>query len=185
MTPAKASLALLLALAVLLLPPVAGAARVRIEYVGGTRAERVQVEKALDASSFGWNLIPATIVVHIERGSISRAGRGEIWLEADLLDAGVFAWATVLDEFAHQVDFFLLTPEMRTTLELALHAKAWCYENSSYPAHSQQGCERFSSMLPWAYWRSRDNAYRPMSTSDESASMAPAKFRALLNRLLA
>lgn len=88
------------------------------------------------------------------------------------------------DEYAHQVDFFLLTPSMRAELQSALGAKAWCYEDAAVLAHSDQGCERFTSVLPWAYWQSRDNAYRPTSTSDESAAMAPAKFRSLLATLI-
>jgi hypothetical protein len=167
------------------MPPRGDATGGRVSFLGGTRSERAQVEQALAASSFDWNRIPATVLVHIERGATTRSERGEIWLDADLLDAGTFAWATVQDEFAHQIDFFLLTPTMRVALQRALHAQAWCYENGEFPAHAQQGCERFSSMVPWAYWPSKDNAYRPVSRRDESASMAPAKFRALLNALLA
>jgi len=174
-----------LTIVVLLIPPRSDAAAGRVSYVGGTPGERAEVERALAASSFNWNRIRATIVVHIERGAISRSVRGETWLDADLLDAGRFSWASVQDEFAHQVDFFLLTPRMRIALVHALHAKAWCYEDPAYVAHSEQGCERFASMLPWAYWQSKDNAYRPISSTDESASMTPAKFRELLNRLLA
>jgi hypothetical protein len=181
----RSIIAVALALAALFIPAQVGAAGARRTYVGGTPTERAQVEDALAVSSFDWNRLPSTIVVHIDRGAISHSDRGEVWLDADLLDAGSFSWATVQDEFSHQIDFFLLTPTMRVALQQALHAKAWCYENSNYPAHSQQGCERFSSMVPWAYWPSKDDAYRPTSRTDESAAMAPAKFRALLNRLLA
>jgi len=128
--------------------------------------------------------VPARITIHIVRGEDSHSRRGEIWLDADLLDSGRFAWATVQDEFAHQVDFFLLTPAMRAELQQALGAQAWCYENTSIQAHGDQGCERFTALLPWAYWQSSDNAYRPTSRTSESAAMAPAKFKALLSRLL-
>jgi len=151
---------------------------------GGTAYERSQVHAALAASSFNWNRVRAMITIHIRPGEMSHSTRGEIWLDADLLDSGRFGWATVQDEYAHQVDFFLLTPQMRAELQAALGATAWCYENASVVAHSDQGCERFTSMIPWAYWQSKDNAYRPTSKTDESASMAPAKFRVLVARLL-
>ena len=151
---------------------------------GGSAVERTQVRQALKASSFNWSLVKAQVTIHIQRGTVSHALPGEIWLDADLLDSGRFGWATVQDEYAHQVDFFLLTPQMRAELQAALGATAWCYENASVVAHSDQGCERFTSMIPWAYWQSKDNAYRPTSKTDESASMAPAKFRVLVARLL-
>jgi hypothetical protein len=151
---------------------------------GGNASQRTQVREALKASSFNWNLVKAQITIHIQRGIDSHAVAGEIWLDADLLDSGRFSWATVQDEYAHQVDFFLFTPEIRVQLEAALGAKAWCYEDGSVQAHGEQGCERFTSVLPWAYWQSPDNAYKPDSKSDESAAMAPAKFKALLSRLI-
>jgi hypothetical protein len=162
----------------------AHAAGGRYTFDGGNSYERGQVRGALAASSFNWSRVPATISVHIERGGVSHSTRGQIWLDADLLDSGRFAWATVQDEYSHQIDFFLLTPQMRAELQAALGAKAWCYENGSVVDHSDQGCERFTAMVPWAYWQSRDNAYAPASKHDESASMAPARFRALLSRLL-
>jgi hypothetical protein len=151
---------------------------------GGTASQRTQVKKALNVSSFNWSLVRAQITIHIKRGVVSHSTPGEIWLDADLLDSGRFAWATVQDEFAHQVDFFVFTPEIRAELQRALGAKAWCYENVAVHAHGDQGCERFSSVLPWAYWSSGDNAYKPASKADESAALAPAKFRALLDRLI-
>ena len=151
---------------------------------GGTANQRTQVREALKASSFNWNLVKAQITIHIQRGIDSHSVAGQIWLDADLLDSGRFSWATVQDEYSHQVDFFLFTPEIRAQLQAALGAKAWCYENGSVQAHGDQGCERFTSVLPWAYWQSPDNAYKPASKIDESAAMAPARFKALLNRLI-
>jgi hypothetical protein len=150
----------------------------------GTASQRTQVREALKASSFNWNLVKAQITIHIQRGISSHAVAGQIWLDADLLDSGRFSWATVQDEYSHQVDFFLFTPEIRAQLQAALGAKAWCYEDGSVQAHDDQGCERFTSVLPWAYWQSPDNAYKPGSKIDESAAMAPAKFKALLSRLI-
>jgi hypothetical protein len=152
---------------------------------GGTTYERTQVRQALKASSFNWNLVKAEITIHIQRDlDYSHALPGEIWLDADLLDSGRYSWATVMDEYAAQVDFYVFTHAVRAQLQAALGAKAWCYENGAIQAHGDQGCERFSSVLPWAYWQSPDNAYRPVSKTDESGAMTPAKFRALLARLI-
>ena len=151
---------------------------------GGTAVERTQVREALKASSFDWSLVKAQVTIHIQRGTVSHAVQGEIWFDADLLDSGRFSWATVQDEYSHQVDFFLFTPEIRAQLQAALGAKAWCYENGSIQAHGDQGCERFTSLLPWAYWQSPDNAYKPTAKTDESAAMAPTRFKALLSRLI-
>ena len=38
----------------------------------------------------------------------SSATPGHVWLDRGLLASGRFAWATVMDEYAHQVDFFVL-----------------------------------------------------------------------------
>ncbi len=151
---------------------------------GGSAYERSQVRQALAVSRFNWSIVPADITIHIARAVDTHSVKGNIYLDAGLLDAGQFSWGTVQDEFSHQVDFFLFTPSIRAQLQSALGAKAWCYENPAFQAHADQGCERFTSMVPWAYWQSKNNAYRPASKTDESASMQPAKFRALLDRLL-
>ena len=166
------------------LAPSAGAGGGNYRFAGGDRAQRTQVHNALEASRFNWNLVHETITIHIERGITSHSMPGEIWLDSDLLNAGTFSWATVQDEYAHQIDFFLFNAEMRAQLEKALGGHAWCYEDPSIQAHSAQGCERFSSVLPWAYWQSSENAYRPTSRRDESAAMPPQQFRQLMTRLL-
>jgi hypothetical protein len=51
-------------------------------------------------------------------------------------------------------------------------------------AHRRYGCERFASTLAWAYWPDRRNAQRPTSARDESAAMKPARFRAVVSRLI-
>jgi hypothetical protein len=151
---------------------------------GGTKWQRAEVNAALKASAFDWDLVPARITIHIRRVSGSYSRPGHIWLDADLLSAGRFAWAVVQDEYAHQVDFFLFDAATRARLSAALGAKDWCYGVIGL-AHHEYGCERFASTLVWAYWPSKDNAYRPSSPSDESAAMAPAAFRALLTEVLA
>ena len=150
---------------------------------GGTPAERAQVRAALAASEFDWNVVPVQVTIHVGRGFVSHATPGHVWLDADLLSAGRFAWATVQDEYAHQVDFFLFDDAKRGILMSALRAKDWCYGVPGL-AHADYGCECFASTLVWSYWQSADNAYRPTSASDESAAMPPAKFRGLVARLL-
>ena len=153
---------------------------------GGTNAEHAQVKKALDASTFDWNIVPGQVTIHIARGiPSSEALPREIWLDADLLDSGTFSWGVVQHEYAHQVDFLLLDDSKRATLETQLGGTVWCYGDSTEPLrHSQFGCERFASTLAWAYWQSSQNCMKPSYVDGESAGMAPAAFRALMTSLL-
>src|SRR2546423_3753829 len=135
---------------------------------GGTGAEQQQVRSGLNASAFDWGLVPAQITIHIRRGlSSSYSLPGQIWLDADLLDAGRFAWGTVQMEYAHQVHFLLLNDQQRSLLTGALGAKAWCWEQTGL-THAENGCERFAATLAWAYWPSKDNALQPSTAADES-----------------
>jgi hypothetical protein len=167
----------------LLLPSLARAAGGSYVFDGGTPAEQAQVRAALDASSFDWSLVPATITIHITPAQSSEATRGNIWLDPRLLDAGRFAWGTVQHEYAHQVDYFLLDDATRAELQSVLGGVDWCYSLTGL-AHAQHGCERFASTLAWAYWPVAANSMRPTSATDESAAMQPAQFRALLNGLI-
>ena len=173
---------LVLAFAVMASAPVAFARGANYSFDGGTSAQRAQVDKALGASSFDWTIIRNQITVHIGRFD-SHATPGEVWLDARLLDSGRFSWGVVQHEFAHQIDFFLLTPENRVELQRLLGAKAWCWETSGLQ-HADYGCERFASTVAWAYWQNGDNCMRPASKHDESAGMTPAAFRATLARVL-
>ena len=158
---------------------------------GGTAAEQAQVHGALDASSFDWSVVPVTVTVHIARGIGSSAAPGQIWLDADLLDAGTFAWGVVQHEYAHQVDFFLLSSAARAQLLTALGGAAWWQPSAAANApdgtlqHASLASERFASTLAWSYWQSPSNALKPHGRGDESGAMAPAKFRRLLAGLLA
>ncbi len=172
------------ALAALALVPSALAAGGDYAIDGGTAPEQAQVRAALDASTFDWSLVPAHVQVHVVPGAYPHATPGEIWLDPALLDAGVFSWAVVQDEYAHQIDFFLLSDGDRRALMSALHAPVWCHADDPGRAHGAYGCERFTSTFVWSYWQSASNAYRPRSAGDESASLPPAKFRALLGSLL-
>lgn len=178
-------LALAAAFLALILPGAAraAAAGADVAFDGGSAREQAQVRAALATSTFDWRLVPRQVTVHIGPYGTSRATPGHVWLDAGLLRSGRFAWATVMDEFAHQVDFFLLDGPRRLILQERLGAQAWCYEVSGL-GHGAHGCERFASMVAWAYWPSKDNAYRPRSRTDETASMSPAGFRRLLADLL-
>lgn len=151
---------------------------------GGSPLERAQVRAAVEASSFDFDRVPAEVRVHIVPGAWAHATPGDVWLDPALLRAGVFSWAIVQDEFAHQVDYFVLDDADRAVLADALRSPVWCHADAPELDHSRYGCERFTSMLVWAYWQSPANAYRPSSPADESAALPPARFRALLDGLL-
>jgi len=152
-------------------------------FAGATAAEQRQVRSALDASAFPWDLVPARVTINVGAYDVSHAAPGQIWLDRDLLRAGRFGWAVVQDEYAHQLDFFRFDWSMRARLNLELGARDWCYGVSGL-AHGEYGCERFSSTLVWSYWPSRNNAYRPTTPDDESAAMAPTRFRSLMAELV-
>ncbi|MES1247300.1 MAG: hypothetical protein ABUS54_06475 [Actinomycetota bacterium] len=149
-------------------------------FAGGTRAEQGQVKAALDASSFDFSVVPSTVTIHIARNSASDATPGNIYLDSGLLDAGRFSWGVVQHEFAHQVDFLVLSDAARARLQSALGGSAWC----AGATHSQLACERFADLVSWAYWQSPDNAMKPASAADEGGQLTPAAFRALLTQLL-
>src|SRR5437764_9969330 len=103
-------------LAALVLAPSALAAGGSYAFDGGTRAQQGQVVAALNASSFNWSIVPGPIVIHIGRAEPPHAVAGQIWLDGALLDGGRFSWGVVQHEYAHQVDFALLTDPMRAQL---------------------------------------------------------------------
>src|SRR5687767_94611 len=119
---------ILLCLLALLLPGTALAGGGNYIFDGGTQRQQVQVRSALEASSFDWDVVPQQVTIHIGSYGTSHSTPGHVWLDGGLLDAGRFAWATVMDEYAHQVDFFVLGPEHRSVLQQELGAQAWCYE---------------------------------------------------------
>lgn len=175
-------LAVLTAAACLAFPATTAGAGGSYTFDGGTKKERETVAAALRASSFDWSVIPGPIAIHIVEGEPSRSIPDEIWLDADLLDSGEFAWGVVQHEFAHQVDYLLFGEAQRALLLKRLGGRDWCYGTPGL-AHDQYGCERFASTLAWSYWPSPENSMRPTGRRDESAAMAPAKFRALVSRL--
>ena len=175
-------LATILAVA-FVLPASAQAAGGDYVFEGAAPSERSAVRAALNASSFDWSVVPKQVTIHVGPYGVSRSTPGHVWLDRGLLASGRFAWATVMDEYAHQVDFFVLDPARRSLLQRRLGASAWCYEVAGL-AHGAHGCERFASMIAWAYWPSKDNAYRPASPGDESAAMPAGEFRTLLSTVV-
>jgi hypothetical protein len=180
--------AALAGLAALALTGPAAARGGKYVFDGGTPRQQAQVHAALEVSAFDWNVVPATITIHLKTGSDTYATRGEIWVDTTLLNSGPFAWGPIQHEYAHQVDFFLLTGDQRAVLNTRLGGKVWSYDASSAalhgPDHAALGAERFASTLAWAYWQSDANSLKPASKKDESAAMAPARFRTLLEQLL-
>lgn len=151
---------------------------------GGTPLQQREVRSALDASSFPWSVVPRQIVIHVAKGLPSEATPGQIWLDANLLDTGSFSWGLVQHEYAHQVDFLMLSESVRTALTTVLGARAWCWGTGAGRAHEQYGCERFASTLAWSYWQSPANALAPQARDDESAALEPGRFKALLGAVL-
>ena len=171
--------------AALLAVPAARAGGGTYVFDGGTPADHAQVRAALDASSFDWSLVRTTVAIHIGSFPYPHATPGDIWLDARLVRAGVFSWALIQDEYAHQIDFFLLDDMQRTFLNSVLGGRVWCHADLPGLPHADYGCERFTSTFVWAYWPTRDNVYRPLTAADESAALPAHEFRALLDSLLA
>ncbi len=168
----------------LALAPVALASGGHYVFAGGSPGEQQQVTQALAASSFDWDLVPVQVTIHIVRNiSVSYSTRGQIWLDADLLDSGRFSWGVVQMEYAQQVQYTMLSPEAQSTLTGMLGAQQWCYDNPGLP-RGDNACERFAATLSWSYWPSAGNSMRPSGPSDWSASMAPKLFRIALSGLI-
>ena len=183
---AFATVVALLAVAVLAGIGAGGAAAAGGDYVfaGGTVGEQAQVRQALEASAFDWNAVPVQVTIHIVRGIAgSYSTPGQIWLDANLLDAGTFSWGVVQMEYGQQVQYTALDAPMRAELTGLLGAQQWCYENPALPPGAN-GCERFAAMGAWAYWPSPANSMEPATPGDWSASISPGAFRTLLSQLL-
>lgn len=150
---------------------------------GGTSQQRAQVRGALEASAFDWGLVKRQVTIRIGRGITTHSRPGGIWIDSRLLDAGVASWGIVQHEYAHQVDFLLLDSGIRGRLLRLLGGREWCWGAQAF-AHHEYGCERFASTLAWAYWPSSANILKPKSKDDESAAMAPGRFRALMTELV-
>jgi len=91
----------------------------------------------------------------------------------------------VQHEYAHQVDFFLLSDVQRGSLAAGIGGSSWWAPGVGITQHGNLSSERFASTLAWSYWQSSKNSMKPRSKTDESAAMAPAAFKSLLGSLLA
>jgi hypothetical protein len=160
--------------------PAAFASGGHYVFDGGSQAEQAQVVSALNTSAFPWDIVPGPVVVHIGRGVASHAAPNQIWLDANLLDAGHFAWGVVQHEYAHEVDFAVLTAATRVKLHALLQGTSWW----GGEGHSELDCERFADLVAWAYWMSPDNVMKPQSALDEGGQVSPAAFRVALTALL-
>jgi hypothetical protein len=145
----QVSIAVLAASSAALVCPAFGRASSRdVGFAGGSRVEQAQVREALVASSFDWNMLPGTVVVHIaplDAGGY--ATPGNVFLDSRLLDAGEFSWGVVQHEFGHEVDFLMLHDDDRSILQDALGATAWCSQSDGLP-HSAVSVSRRSSPGP-------------------------------------
>jgi hypothetical protein len=150
---------------------------------GGTPAEQATVRDALNASSFTWSVLPQTIQVTIQPSPDDHATPGNVYFDPQLLDMGTFSWAIVQHEFAHQIDFLLLDDSERARLALAIGGAQW-FPSGAPLTHASYSCERFASLVAWAYWPSAENSLRPRSTADEAGGMPAPDFRALLSQML-
>jgi hypothetical protein len=74
---------------------------------GGSEVARAQVRAALEASSFDWSLVPATVTVRIANCGCPGSSPGLIVLDEKLLAAApygrAYTWGIVQHEYAHQV----------------------------------------------------------------------------------
>ena len=169
-----------LAAAALVVVPAALASGGNYAFDGGTKAEQSQVTAALNASAFPWGIVPGPVVIHIKRGLDSSAAPNQIWLDADLLDAGTFSWGVVQHEYAHQVDFALLGDATRAQLHALLQGTAW----RGAEGHASLDGERFADLVAWSYWVSPDNVMKPRGSQDEGGQVSPEVFRATLAAIL-
>jgi hypothetical protein len=153
-------------------------------FQGGTPAQQQTVKDALNASTFNWSLVTQQITINIAPVAVDDSTPGTINLDPSLLNSGEFAWGVVQNEYANQVDFYLLPQSADATFNSALGGTVWCRDDQAGLQTQQYGCERFASTLAWAYWQNPENCINPQATGGISGSMAPAAFRALLTSTL-
>jgi hypothetical protein len=157
-------------------------------FVGGSPEAQAQVRAALNRSAFNWSVVPQQITIRITHCGCAGSKPGEFILDEDVLTSSPFgpryAWGIVQDEYAHQVDFFVFDQDDRRRFMARFGGKAWCYEVAGL-AHDDYGCERFSALLAWAYWRSPDNVRTPIWRPADAPRLRRDRFRALVARLLA
>ena len=154
---------------------------------GGSAEARLQVRAALDRSAFDWSLVQATITIRISDCGCAGSRPGEILLDERQLTASPFgpryAWGIVQHEYAHQLDFFLLTPADRERVIRRFGGAAWCYEVRGL-ARDDYGCERLATLVAWAYWRSTANVERPDWLPADAPPLRRDRVRAFVTALV-
>jgi hypothetical protein len=181
MVATRRHIVLLVALAALFVPAKAQAGGGAYVFSGGSEAARAQVRAALEASSFDWSLVPATVTVRIANCGCAGSSPGLIVLDEKLLAVApygrAYTWAIVQHEYAHQVWDFALDDGARALLRARLRGADLCYEQPGLP-HDAHACERFADTLAWAYWPDPENPTR------WSRAMGGRRFRSLMAELL-
>jgi hypothetical protein len=181
MLATRRHIVLLIALAALFVTAKAQAGGGAYVFSGGSEAARAQVRAALQASSFDWGLVPATVTVRIADCGCAGSRPGLIVLDEELLASApyghAYTWAIVQHEYAHQVWDFALDDGARALLRARLGGADLCYEQPGLP-HDAHACERFADTLAWAYWPDRENPTR------SSRAMSGRRFRVLMAELL-
>jgi hypothetical protein len=165
----------------LLLPVSALAKGGHYTIEGGTEFEQSQVKQALDRSLFNWDVVTQAVTIKIEPGHRDEAWPGLIYLDPARLDWGLTSWGTVQHEFAHQVDFFVLTDAQRADLTSFLGAASWLPPPNwdGVTGHDQIGRERFASTFAWTFWPdSWGNDQSPRYKPAESGAVSAEPFKA-------
>jgi hypothetical protein len=181
MLAARRHIVLLVALAAFFVSAKAQAGGGACVFSSGSEAARAQVRAALEASSFDWGLVPATVTVRIVDCGCAGSRPSLAVLDEELVESApygrAYTWAIVQHEYAHQVWDFGLDEAARALLRQRLGGADLCYEQPGLP-HEAHACERFADTLAWAYWPDPDNPSR------SSRAMGARRFRTLMAELL-
>jgi hypothetical protein len=114
---ARRHIVMLVVLAALFVPAKAQAGGGAYVFSGGSEAARAQVRAALEASSFDWSLVSATVTFRIANCGCAGSSPGLIVLDETQLAAApygrAYTWAIVQHEYAHQVWDFALDDAAR------------------------------------------------------------------------
>jgi hypothetical protein len=148
---------------------------------GGTEFEQAQVRLALDVSKFDFDQVPDLIRIHIQPGETTESLPGDIWVGADWFKLTPTTWGFIQHEYAHQLDFFVLTAAQRAEAATLLGASRWDFDGEL--AHEDYGAERFASLLAYTFWPERTSAESPELDADTRAALANTTIRAFQSML--
>ena len=138
---------MLAALFALLVPANAEARGGSYTFSGGSELARAEVQNALEASAFDWDLVAEPVTIQIVDCGCAGARPGVIVLDETLLESTpygrAYTWGIVQHEYAHQVWCFTLGDAQRRFLQEKLGGADLCYEQPGLP-HDAHACERFA-----------------------------------------